>query len=153
MTTGENSYDKIDYDVSTFDIDTVQAPTTNITLQVGMYGADSSQINFDVGFNYNLKSILKNGCNSDSAYNTINNFMETLNEKSTQLGAIQNKLESALETTTVSMNNLVSSRSTIRDADIGEVSSDYIRQQILQQACATLISTANQSPAIALQLI
>ena len=40
-----------------------------------------------------------------------------------------------------------------RDADIAEVSSQYIRQQILQQASATLLSTANQSPSIALQLI
>ena len=40
-----------------------------------------------------------------------------------------------------------------RDADIAEVSSEYIRNQILQQASATLLATANQSPAFALQLI
>jgi flagellin len=51
------------------------------------------------------------------------------------------------------MDNLTSSLSTIRDADISEVSSDFIRQQILQQAAATLMSTANQTPAIALQLL
>jgi len=33
------------------------------------------------------------------------------------------------------------------------VSSQYIQQQILQQASATLMATANQMPAIALQLI
>ena len=40
-----------------------------------------------------------------------------------------------------------------RDADIAEVSAEYIQQQILQQASATLLATANQSPSIALQLI
>mgnify|MGYP003301847065 FL=1 len=76
-----------------------------------------------------------------------------MSEKATQLGAIQNRLDSALESIEVNINNLTSSRSTIRDADIAEVSSQYIQQQILQQASATLMATANQAPAIALQLI
>ena len=42
---------------------------------------------------------------------------------------------------------------TIKDADIAQVSSEYIRQQILQQASATLLATANQTPSIALQLL
>jgi flagellin len=79
--------------------------------------------------------------------------LNQLSNKSTEIGAAQNRLESALESTMVNMDNLTSSLSTIRDADIAQVSSDYIRQQILQQAAATLMSTANQSPAIALQLI
>ena len=53
----------------------------------------------------------------------------------------------------INIDNLISSRSTIRDADIAEVSATYIQQQILQQASATLLATANQSPSIALQLI
>ena len=53
----------------------------------------------------------------------------------------------------IQYNNLASSRSTIRDADIAEVSSHYIQQQILQQASSTLLATANQTPSIALQLI
>ena len=79
--------------------------------------------------------------------------MNNLSTKATQLGAAQNRLESALESTGVNIENLTKSRSTLRDADIGEVSSQFIRQQILQQAAATLMSTANQAPAIALQLI
>ena len=66
---------------------------------------------------------------------------------------MQNRLESALDEISIKYENLVSSRSTIRDADIAEVSSQYIQQQILQQASATLLSTANQQPQIALNLI
>ena len=76
-----------------------------------------------------------------------------LSSKQTELGAVQNRLESALDEISTQYENLVSARSTLRDADIAEVSSHYIQQQILQQAAATLLSTANQSPAIALQLI
>ena len=83
----------------------------------------------------------------------IDNFINLLSEKSTMLGTVQNRLESALESIEVNINNLTSSRSTLRDADMAELSSQYIQQQILQEASATLMATANQSPAIALQLI
>ena len=124
--------------------------TTN--LQVGIYGDNSCQINFDTNFAFNLSAIGAD-ISSDTALKTIDDFINQLSEQETKLGAVQNRLESALESIEVNIENLTSSRSTIRDADIAEVSSEYIRQQILQQASATLMATANQSPAIALQLI
>ena len=83
----------------------------------------------------------------------MDGVLEIVSGKQTEYGASYNRLESALETIAVSIDNLTSSQSTIRDADIAEVSSEYIRNQILQQASATLLATANQSPAFALQLI
>ena len=83
----------------------------------------------------------------------LDNYLLQVADYQTSLGAVQNRLESVLEEVAIQRDNLVSSRSTIRDADIAEVSSIYIQQQILQQASATLMATANQSPAIALQLI
>ena len=83
----------------------------------------------------------------------ISNMLNELSSKQTEFGAVQNRLESALDEIETQYNNLVSSRSTLRDADIAEESSTYIRQQILQEASATLLATANQSPSIALQLI
>ncbi len=127
-------------------------PAGAITLQVGLNGNSSSSIGFDVSFTYDL-SLVGADLASDDALNTIDDFINMLSAQETKLGAIQNRLESALESIEVNINNLTSSLSTIRDADIAEVSSDYIRQQILQQASATLMATANQSPAIALQLI
>ena len=80
-------------------------------------------------------------------------MLATVNEKQVEYGSAQNRLESVLDEILTQYENLVSSRSTLRNADIAEVSAEYIQQQILQQAAATLMSTANQSPAIALQLI
>ncbi len=37
---------------------------------------------------------------------------------------------------------MISTRSTLRDADIAEESSNYIRYQILQEASATLIASS-----------
>ena len=125
---------------------------SSFTLQVGVNNDSSCQVEFDTSFTYYL-SALGADIASDEALATIDNFLNMLSEKQTQFGAVQNRLESALESITVNIENLTSSLSTIRDADIAEVSSEYIRQQILQQASATLLATANQSPSIALQLI
>ena len=85
--------------------------------------------------------------------NTVDEIIDRVNECQSTLGAYQNRLESALDEISIQYENLVSSCSTIRDADIAEESSAYIRSRILQQTAATLLATANQTPAIALELL
>ena len=84
---------------------------------------------------------------------TLDQIRESVSNKQTEFGSVQNRLESVLDEISIQYDNLVSSRSTIRDADIAEESSAYIRSQILQQAAATLLASANQTPSIALQLL
>lgn len=69
------------------------------------------------------------------------------------IGAITNRLESAVDALDIQNENLLAARSRIVDADIGEESSNYTKYQILQQASASLLVQANQSPSIALSLI
>ena len=126
-----------------------------IDLQIGINCTDASKVEFDISFNLagvnNLRMI---GLDVATDYLTqIDDMLALVSEKQTHFGAVSNRLESVLEEITIQRDNLISSRSTIRDADIAEVSSHYIQQQILQQASATLLATANQSPSIALQLI
>ena len=82
----------------------------------------------------------------DSAINDISSRI-------TNIGAVQNRVQSAMSALDVQSQNLTSSLSTLRDTDVAEESSTYIQQQILQQASATLLSTANQLPSIALNLV
>ena len=76
-----------------------------------------------------------------------------VSDRQTKIGSAQNRVDSAISAITVQSENLTSSLSTIRDADVAEESSSYIKAQILQQASATLLATANQAPSIALNLI
>ena len=124
-------------------------------LQVGINSSDTSQITVDTSFDiWKLDSLRNIGyMNSSVMLNTVDDIISRVNERQTTLGAYQNRLESALEQISVQYENLVSSRSTIRDADIAEESSEYIKMQILQQASATLLATANQTPALALRLL
>ena len=132
-------------------------PTTgssagSVNLQVGINSNLTSMITLNTSFSIDL-TVLDAGIEAGGALVAIDNFLNILSEKATHYGAVQNRLESALEEITIRRENLISSRSTLQDADIAEISSEYIRQQILQQASATLLSTANQSASIALSLI
>ena len=123
-------------------------------LQIGINSLSSSLVSVDTGYLLNGLSILRRiGSGTGDYLTMLDKMLAQVSEKQTHFGATSNRLESVLEEITIQRDNLVSSRSTIRDADIAEVSSHYIQQQILQQASATLLATANQSPAIALQLI
>ena len=124
-------------------------------LQVGINSDTSSTISIDTSFDIWKLDTLRNigYMNSNVMFSTIDELISRVNERQTTLGAYQNRLESALAEISIQYENLISSRSTIRDADIAEESSEYIKMQILQQASATLLATANQTPAIALQLL
>jgi len=126
----------------------------SITLQVGIGADDNSKMNLD--FTFNLGSIaldLSSVQNARAAVQQIDELLSTVSQKKTVFGAAQNRLSSVLDALNVSIQNTTSALSTIRDADIATVSSSYIKNQILQQAASALLTSANQSPSIALQLI
>ena len=125
-----------------------------IYLQIGIGSGDDSRISFNAYFSVSdILKVADLGINNTDVLDIIDGFMEKLLSRQTEYGTVSNRLTSVLDSISVKYNNLVSSRSTLRDADAGELSSEYIRQQILQQAAATLLSTAKQTPSIALQLI
>ena len=83
----------------------------------------------------------------------LDDAIEELSDRVTKIGSAQNRIASAIESIDVQSKNITSSLSTLRDTDVAEESSNFIQAQILQQASATLLSTANQLPSVALNLI
>ena len=149
------------------------ASVTGMKLQVGLYSDANSQItladtlfaNADIDTLFTdapVKTIdaVAKACSGKDSSNKASSMLDEIDDvitnistKVTDIGAAQNKLESAGTAIAVQSENITSSLSTIKDADIAEESSSYIRAQILQQAAATLLATANQLPSIALNLI
>ena len=80
-------------------------------------------------------------------------FIANVSRMRSVLGAEQNSLESKLEYLGVAKENAMSSRSRVLDADISKESSGFVRNQILQQSSAAMLSQANSSPQIALNLL
>ena len=83
----------------------------------------------------------------------LDDAIDNISARTALIGAYMNRVESAVDAIGVQKENIVSANSSIKDADVAEESSNYIKYQILQQSAATLLSTANQQPQLALNLI
>jgi flagellin len=69
------------------------------------------------------------------------------------LGAIMNRLESAVSSLSATSENVSASRSRVMDADFAAETAIFARNQILQQASSAMLAQANTSGQIALQLL
>ena len=148
--------------------------SADIKLQVGLYSGGDSQITLDKSLfkaadsgtlfstyttddTLTTSALIAAKCAGSSTasgmLDEIDKVIKQISTRTTTLGAAQNRIESAIESIGVQSENITSSLSTLRDADIASESSKYIQAQILQQAAATLLSTANQTPSIALNLL
>ncbi|MBQ7764841.1 hypothetical protein IJ384_05695 [bacterium] len=105
------------------------------------------------GMKYNAGTLTLTNTSAKEMLAYLDAGINELSGRVTKIGAAQNRVESAITALDVQSQNITSSLSTLRDTDIAQESSNYIQAQILQQASATLLSTANQLPSIALNLI
>ena len=150
VTTAKPELLKYTGDANCSDVRPFSYGNNKIGYQVGINSSDSSRIDIDFSCGISVNNI---DITSEDSLSIIDDLLSKIKEKEVKYGSAYNRLESALESIGVSINNLVSTRATIRDADIAEESSEYIRNQILQQAAATLMAAANQTPGIVLQLL
>ncbi len=98
-------------------------------------------------------AIYRNDSSARAFIDNIDKAIDNVSLRVTKIGAYMNRLDSAIDATDVQKENLTEAISTMKDADVAEESSKYIKFQILQQATATLLATANQQPQIALNLL
>ena len=98
-------------------------------------------------------AIYRNDSSARDFIDQIDKAIDNISLRCTKIGAYMNRLQSAIDATDIQRSNLTEANSTIKDEDVAKSSSDYIKYQILQQSAATLLSTANQMPSIALNLI
>ncbi|MCC7364562.1 MAG: flagellin [Dehalococcoidia bacterium] len=83
----------------------------------------------------------------------IDTAITTLNTRRSNLGAAQNRLEHTISSLGVSVENLTASESRIRDADVADLSSKMVSNQILQQAGTAVLAQANQASQSVLSLL
>lgn len=166
MTARLNEIDRIAANAEFNGISLMKGTGTAVNLQVGLDASDNSKIALDATLFAGAASkdligseiaafVTKASATSTaaSALTELDKAITKVSDRQTTIGAAQNRVESAISAISVQSENLTSSLSTIKDADVANESSSYIKAQILQQASATLLATANQAPSIALNLI
>ena len=83
----------------------------------------------------------------------LDTAIDTISKNRSQLGAYENRLQSASENLTTMNENYERSKSQIMDCDMAEESANMVKYQVLQQTSAAMLAQANQIPSIALQLL
>ena len=96
---------------------------------------------------------VKNADSANMAIGTIDEALKTVNRQRADLGAVQNRMETAKKGIDVASENLVASESVIRDTDFAKEMVNYTKNQILQQAATSLLAQANSQSQQVLSLL
>jgi flagellin len=128
--------------------------------QVGANAGEANTIEYDAGnINATTSSLGVSGLSVDdksSALDSIATVGEALTSLSTQrssLGAIQNRLQSAVNTIDNSAIQQEYARSIIEDVDVAKSASELVASSISKNAAIAALSQANNIPQSAISLI
>lgn len=88
-----------------------------------------------------------------TAIDTLDTAITSVSTARSELGAVQNRFESAINSLNVSKENLSAAESRIRDTDMAAEMMNFTRANILSQAGTAMLAQANQSNSGVLQLL
>ena len=83
----------------------------------------------------------------------VDKLIQSVDSKRSELGAVQNRLDSTIRNQESISENVSAARARIRDADFATETANMTKENILQQAASTVLAQANQRPQAALQLL
>jgi flagellin len=116
--------------------------TVSVTLD-SVRSADLSIDTIDIGSTGDVSAAL---AAIDAAIDTVSGFRANL-------GAVENRLNSAIANLGTQIENITAAESRIRDVDVARESADLTRNNIIQQASLAILAQANQQPQSALNLL
>jgi len=90
---------------------------------------------------------------SSTALATLDKKLSAVDSARSDLGAVQNRFQTAIDNITTTATNLSAAQSRIQDADYAAEVANMTRAQILQQAGTSVLAQANQTPQNVLSLL
>ncbi|MCS5514208.1 flagellin [Curtobacterium flaccumfaciens pv. betae] len=134
--------------------------TGKLTFQVGADGSDASKIDVDLtGADVSkvataVKALdFTTGDNARLAVTELDAQIKSVSEARSNLGAVQNRFDHAINVTNVAKENLTAAGSRITDVDMAQEMVKYTRDNILSQAGTSMLAQANQSTQGVLSLL
>lgn len=132
---------------------------TTLTIQVGP-GTSTSADHITISLQaLDAAALQVDGLNINNvtaAQGAIDGLDTAINEVSkarANFGALQNRLEAAIETLLIQAENLTAAESRIRDVDMAQEMANFTKFQILQQASTAMLAQANVAPQSILSLL
>ncbi|MCC6933635.1 MAG: flagellin FliC [Deltaproteobacteria bacterium] len=141
-----------------------------ISLQIGFNSQSTAQISFsgvqgtlnslglattDNSLMYSLNDTTTAGgqAAARTALDAVKGAIGSLTANRGTLGAVESRLNVAVNNLQVARENYAAAESQIRDVDVASEAAKLTRNSILQQAGSAVLAQANQQPALALSLI
>jgi flagellin len=128
--------------------------------QVGLNSTENDRIQFNSAANVTTLDSLgltdidyTQKESARSALVSLDGAQTIVNGVRSNLGAIQNRLTSTVDTLAVSEENLAAANSRIRDTDVAASSSEMARNNLMLQSGVATLAQANQNNQLALKLI
>lgn len=129
-------------------------------IQVGGNNTDDDRIVYDASQNVatleglglsELDFTTKEGARM--AITALDNSADSVSGMRANIGAIQNRLQSTIDTLSITEENMAAANSRIRDTDVASASSEMARNTVMLQAGTATLAQANQSSLLAIKLI
>ena len=151
--------------IANFNRQNILSATTTMTLQIGIHNNSDNQLSIALStiaatwgaLGLDTDNIAASGITTmtraASAITTIDSALQSVNTRRARIGAIQNRLENALNEATNYSENLAASASQILDVDYAEESSNMTRYQIMQQAGVAALGQAKAIPQSVVSLL
>lgn len=96
---------------------------------------------------------ISNASGASAAITVVDSALDEINTQRADLGALQSRFESVINSLQNSVENQSASRSRIQDADFAMETANLSRTQVLQQAGNAMLAQANAAPQSVLQLL
>ena len=90
---------------------------------------------------------------ANAAINVLDNAVQKALDQQTTIGSIESRLEYTSANLTTASENVQSSESTIRDANMAKEMTEYTKNNVLMQAAQSMLAQANQSSSSVLSLL
>lgn len=122
-------------------------------------GADADNIGLGLGTMSNLQSTnvstldFSGQTSSQTAIEVIDDAIGQLNGRQAEVGALLNRMENAVSSLSAAAENIAAARGQIQDADFAAETAAFSKNQILQQASASMLAQANVQGQLALSLL
>jgi flagellin len=136
----------------------LNSSSVSVTFQVGVNNTANDRITV-TGVNATVTGIKVNSSkvttvtNARTALGKLDSAIKTVAGLRARFGTAQNRLESAIRSIAVSIENNTAAESRIRDVDVASETAELTRNQVLQQAGIAVLAQANVSTQSALSLL
>jgi flagellin len=139
-------------------INILNGSTSSFVFQVGANAGDTIQVSFfNLAGNSAVGSAvlasIDTGTGAEAAISLLDAAIRAVSRGRGDLGAVQNRFESTINSLQVATENVAASESRIRDADMALEMTAFTRNQIMVQAGTAMLGQANQLPQSVLRLL